>query len=139
MGNELRSKTWDDACRRYESHTLHGNSARTRGEPERVRNSLTRSHLSNHNLMPRTQDFAVGLVWKCDTSPRNFERAGSPGERAGTEDGRNRNSGGYLGVMRSCILARADHMRGPPRVATCCGRLLLAEFQWGSGAHQLEP
>ena len=47
-------------------------------------------HLSDNDPVTQTHGVAVGLVWKCDTSPGNLERARSPGERAGTEDGRNR-------------------------------------------------
>ena len=38
----------------------------------------------------------VRRIRECDTTPRNFERARGPAQRTGIEDGRNRDSGGYL-------------------------------------------
>ena len=38
----------------------------------------------------------VRFTWECDVGPRNFERATDPSQRAGIEDRRDRDSGGYL-------------------------------------------
>lgn len=76
----------------------------------------------------------VRLIGDCDVSPRNFERARGPSQRAGIEDSRDRDPGGYLWDRES---SQTEFVRDLPRSATYCGRLLLAEPQPVSGAHQL--
>jgi hypothetical protein len=87
--------------------------------------------------MTLAQVIMVGLVWKRDASPRNFERARSPSERAGIEDGRNRNFRGYLGDRETSLLRSIEFVL--PRLTTCHGQLPLAQSRLESEARQLEP
>ena len=86
----------DGAYRKYVLHRLHDNSAQAYVELEGARHSYTRPYLNDHDLVAGIQVIVVRFIGERDIGPRNFERATSPSQRAGIEDRRNRDSGGYL-------------------------------------------
>ena len=98
---------------------------------------MTRPCLSDYDLVTRMQETVAGLTGDCDIRPGNFERAGSPSERAGIENSWNRDSRRYLGTVRSHI---ADRMVLQDQLHSTIfhGQLLLVEPRAESEAHQLE-
>ena len=82
----------------------------------------------------------VRFVSECNVGPRNFERATGPSQRAGIEDRRDRDSGGYLWECEiSYIGIRETHLAQPLVVGSF--RLLHPErgeerVSWSHGSEK---